>query len=329
MARWWTKILHSSDIFIRFGHFSHRVFCVLCMLCLCCRACWRADRSACWAKGSCRQGGSCDGGWGNRGPSDFALQTSMASSNTKSAWINGINSEICTNWSPSWWAPNTWCLMSQHTSTSTVETLNGTTEWQKSFKTKKAQPGPNRSRHRGMIWKFELLLSCAVLTADCFMARHGAAWGACGGAGARCQRGGRCPGLKLLKVEIVKTVKTVRTEHLGFSFENQKISKMPRLYLNLAEPAARTPWLKAHSLVTWPEFWSVRLLQKGLRRIFCQNHNSKSWWNWSANVPPVRRWSCSLSPSHKSHKSHHLRGAGNSRNWTKKLNKANMTIIAC
>lgn len=137
---------------------THRVFCVLCMLCLCCRACWRADRSACWAKGSCRQGGSCDGGWGNRGPSDFALQTSMASSNTKSARINGINSEICTNWSPSWWAPNTWCLMSQHTSTSTVQTLNGTTEWQKSFKTKKAQPGPNRSRHRGMIWNFELLL---------------------------------------------------------------------------------------------------------------------------------------------------------------------------
>lgn len=39
-------------------------------------------------------------------------------------------------------------------------------------------------------------------------------------------------------------------------------------------------------------------------------------------MPPVRRWSCSLSPSHKSHKSHHLRGAGNSRNWTKKMQKS-------
>lgn len=64
-----------------------------------------------------------------------------------------------------------------------------------------------------------------------------------------------------------------------------------------------------------------------MRRIFCQNHNSKSWWNWSANVPPVRRWSCSLSPSHKSHKSHHLRGAGNSRNWTKKLNKVTWQLL--
>lgn len=73
-------------------------------------------------------------------------------------------------------------------------------------------------------------------------------------------------------------------------------------------------------------FSQHKSLQKGLRRIFCQNHNSKSWWK-SANVPPVRRWSCSLSPSHKSHKSHHLRGAGNSRNWTKKMQKSKHDFV--
>lgn len=161
MTRWWTKILH-----------SHRVFCVLCMLCLCCRACWRADRSACWAKGSCRQGGSCDGGWGNRCPSDFALQTSTASSNTKCARINGINSEICTNWSPSWWAPNTWCLMSQHTSTSTVETLNGATGWQKSFKTIK---GTARSKQitASSVWFENLNCFCYFCRSHRWRTFHG------------------------------------------------------------------------------------------------------------------------------------------------------------